>query len=102
MIASQALPKLKNIKDVAPEHLVGDRIQPGHPLFGIIWINPQRVSGAPCFFGTRVPVKTLFDVLAGGETMEDFLDGFDGVDREQAEIVLQMSGDELLEALERL
>lgn len=102
MIAPHAVPKLKKIKDVAPEYLVGDRIQPGHPLFGIIWINPQRVSGAPCFFGTRVPVKTLFDVLAGGETMEDFLDGFEGVDREQAEAVLQMSGDELLEALERL
>lgn len=102
MITSHAPPKLQKIKDVAPEHLVGDKIQPGHPLFGIVWINPERVSGAPCFFGTRVPVKTLFDVLASGETMDDFLDGFEGVDREQAEAVLQMSGEELVDALERL
>jgi hypothetical protein len=57
---------LTQIKAVAPEFLEGDRIQPGHPLFGIIWINPKRVSGAPCFYGTRVPVKTLFDCLAAG------------------------------------
>ena len=60
-------PRISNLKQVAAEHLVGDKIQPGHPLFGIVWINPARVSGAPCFFGTRVPVKTLFDVLATGD-----------------------------------
>ena len=66
MLDLQTHPVIKILKPVAPEHLVGDKIQPGHPLFGIIWINPNRVSGAPCFFGTRVPVKTIFDVLAAG------------------------------------
>ena len=79
-------PFIKNLKQVAPEHLIGDKIQPGHPLFGIVWINRARVSGAPCFFGTRVTIKTLFDCLSDGETMEGFLDGFEGVDREQAEV----------------
>lgn len=102
MITSHAPPKLQKIKNVAPEHLVGDKIQPGHPLFGIVWINPERVSGAPCFFGTRVPVKTLFDVLASGETIEQFLEDFEGVDREQAEAVLAMAGSELFEQLESL
>lgn len=101
MPALDTPPMIKNLKPVAPEFLVGDKIQPGHPLFGIIWINRQRVSGTPCFFGTRVPVSTLFDCLASGETMEEFLDDFDGVDREQADAVLQLTGQGLLEGLER-
>src|SRR5438067_43084 len=62
-------PILENIKPIDPEYLIGDKIQPGHPLFGLIWINPQRVSGAPCFYGSRVPIKNLFDSLAAGETL---------------------------------
>src|ERR1051326_2464020 len=58
------------------EDLRGDLIQPGHPLFGIIWINRERMSGAPCFAGTRVPIKNLFDYLEGGEPLDEFLDGF--------------------------
>lgn len=80
---------LTDVKRVAPEHLVGDLILPGHPLFGIVWINPQRVSGTPCFFGTRVPLQNLFDYLEGGHTPDDFLDGFPGVTREQSVAVLQ-------------
>lgn len=94
--------KLQHIKNVEPGNLVGDRIQLGHPLFGLIWINPARVSGVPCFFGTRVPVKTLFDLLAGGETLDDFLEGFEGVDREQAVAVLELARQCLLADLERI
>jgi len=93
---------LQYIKPVAPEFLVGDKIQPGHPLFGIIWINRNRVSGAPCFYATRVPVKTLFDCLAAGETLEQFLDDFEGVDREQALAVLDLAGRDLLSDLDSL
>jgi uncharacterized protein (DUF433 family) len=102
MLATLPNPILKNIKPVEPEHLVGDKIQPGHPLFGLVWINPARVSGAPCFFGTRVPVKTLFDCFAAGETLDDFLDGFEGVDREQALAVLDLASRDLLKELELL
>ena len=102
MHALDTPPVIKNLKPVAPELLVGDKIQPGHPLFGIIWINRGRVSGAPCFFGTCVPVKTLFDCLAHGDTLEEFLDDFEGVDREQAEAVLELAGHGFLEGLERV
>jgi uncharacterized protein (DUF433 family) len=102
MLATLPNPVLKNIKPVEPRHLVGDKIQPGHPLFGLIWINRERVSGAPCFFGTRVPVRALFDTLATGETLEDFLDGFEGVDREQALAVLELASHGLLSELEQL
>ena len=44
-------PLIKKVTPIAPEHLVGDLIQSGHPLFGLVWINPERVSGAPCFYG---------------------------------------------------
>jgi uncharacterized protein (DUF433 family) len=41
------------------------------------------MSGAPVFRGTRVPVATLIEYLEGGETIDDFLEGFPSVSREQ-------------------
>jgi len=94
LMAAQPIPP-RNIKPVAAESLIGDKIQPGHPLFGLIWINPNRVSGEPCFYATRVPIKNLFDALATGETLDEFLDGFEGVSRGQALAVLELAGREL-------
>ena len=85
--------------DLSPEALEGDLIQPGHPLFGIIWINPARLSGAPCFAGTRVPIKNLFDYLEGGDTLDEFLDGYPGVTKAQAVAVLEFAASGLLERL---
>ena len=93
---------IRNISPVAPEHLVGDLIQPGHPLFGLVWINQDRVSGTPCFYGTRVPLKALFDSLAAGQTLEQFLEDFEGVSREQAEAPLELAGSHLLDDLPKL
>lgn len=86
-------------RPLTAEDLEGDLIQPGHPLFGIVWINKQRMSGAPCFSGTRVPVKTLFDYVEGGEPLEEFLEDFEGVTREQAEAVLALASDGFFEQL---
>src|SRR5271170_2172699 len=83
-------------KPLTAEDLEGDLIQMGHALFGIIWINPGRMSGAPCFSGTRVPLKNLFDYLEGGEPLDEFLDAFPGVTREQAVAVLELSQSKLL------
>ena len=47
--------------------------------YGVIWANPARVSGTPCFAGTRVPIRNLWDYLETGETITEFLDGFPGV-----------------------
>ena len=87
------------IKNLDPELLVGDLIQPGHTLFGTIWINRERMSGAACFYGTRVPIQNLFDYLKGGEPLDDFLDGFPGVTREQAIAVLELARSGLLAEL---
>jgi uncharacterized protein (DUF433 family) len=81
---------------LTPQDLEGDLIQPGHPLFGIVWVNPQRMSGTPCFAGTRVPIQSLFDHLEAGDTLQTFLDDFPGVTRDQAIAVLESSRSRLL------
>lgn len=50
---------------------------------------PGRVSGAPLFSGTRMPVSALFESLASGATVEEFLDWFPGVEEWQVRAVLE-------------
>jgi uncharacterized protein (DUF433 family) len=61
-----------------------------------IEINPNKVSGTPVFAGTRVPIQNLFDYVEGGETLEDFLEGFPPVTREQAIAVLEQAKNSLI------
>jgi uncharacterized protein (DUF433 family) len=51
--------------------------------------NPNKVSGAWVFIGTRVPVRALFENLQGGARVEDFLEWFPGVTREHVTAVLR-------------
>jgi uncharacterized protein (DUF433 family) len=67
----------------------------------LVWVDPERMSGIPCFYGTRVPVKNLFDYLEGGQSLETFLDDFEGVTREQADAVLRLAMESLLESLKQ-
>lgn len=55
----------------------------------IINIDPEILSGAPVFNGTRVPIKNLFDYIETGETLEAFLEDFPSVKREQAIALLE-------------
>jgi uncharacterized protein (DUF433 family) len=50
---------------------------------------PGKVSGAWLFKGTRVPVRALFENLEGGARVDDFLEWFPGVTRDQVEAVLE-------------
>jgi uncharacterized protein (DUF433 family) len=50
----------------------------------VIVRDPEIMHGTPVFLGTRVPAQTLFDYLEGGETLEDFPEGFPTVSRDQA------------------
>ena len=61
-----------------------------------IRIDPEIMSGAPCFAGTRVPVQTLFDYLSHDHPLDEFLEDFPTVTREQALAVVKMAGDRLL------
>ena len=101
MVAATQSSSPRPIRELPPELLEGDLIQPGDPLFGTIWINPQRVSGAPCFYATRVPIETLFNCIFANQTLEEFLDDFEGVTREQAETVLRLAEKGLLAELPR-
>ncbi len=49
----------------------------------VVKIDPEIMSGTPCFAGTRVPIQNLIDYLEGGESIEDFLEGFPSVKRQQ-------------------
>jgi len=55
---------------------------------GLVVSNPGILGCTPVFRGTRLPVKTLFDYLADGLTLDYFLNTFEGVTREQAQAVL--------------
>jgi uncharacterized protein (DUF433 family) len=54
-----------------------------YSMSSVIKIDPEIMSGAPCFAGTRVPIQNLIDYLEGGDSIEDFLEGFPSVSREQ-------------------
>jgi uncharacterized protein (DUF433 family) len=56
---------------------------------GLIISNPGILGGVPIFEGTRLPVRTLFDYLGDGLTLDYFLDTFEGVTREQAQAALK-------------
>ena len=54
------------------------------------------MGGTPVFAGTRVPVQTLMDYLEGGESIDDFLDGFPTVKREQVIAFLEEAKERML------
>ena len=58
-------------------------------LKGIVHCDPKIMGGTPVFAGTRVPLQNLIDYLEGGESIEDFLDGFPSVKREQVLAVIE-------------
>jgi len=64
----------------------------------VVVIDPEIMSGTPCFAGTRVPVRHLLDYLEGGDTLGKFLEQFPTVAREQAIAYLEQSGEHLLAA----
>jgi uncharacterized protein (DUF433 family) len=72
------------------------------PLARYISVNPARMSGEPVFAGTRVPVQALFDHLRAGDSFEVFLEGFEGVSREQVVGVVDLASRGLLEGLRHL
>ena len=68
-------------------------------LKGIIHSDPEIMGGTPVFVGTRVPLQNLIDYLEGGESIEDFLDGFPAVKREQVIAVIEAAKLKMLETV---
>lgn len=63
--------------------------------FKVIHSDPDILGGAPVFVGTRVPVQNLIDCLEAGDSLEEFLDSFPTVTREQAVAALEIAREAL-------
>ena len=57
------------------------------------------MGGAAVFYGTRVPVQTLLDYLEAGDSIDEFLEGFPSVTREQVVAFLEQAKDRLVESV---
>ena len=68
-------------------------------LKGIVHSDPEIMGGTPVFVGTRVPLQNLIDYLEGGESIEDFLDAFPTVKREQVIAVIEAGKHKILETV---
>ena len=64
-------------------------------MSSVVDVNPEILSGTPVFVGTRVPVETLIDYLEAGDRLDDFLQDFPTVSREQAVAALELARDAL-------
>ena len=61
----------------------------------VVHSDPEILGGTPVFVGTRVPLQNLIDYLEAGDTLDDFLDSFPSVTREQAIAALEMAREAL-------
>jgi uncharacterized protein (DUF433 family) len=89
------MPKMVSVNDTRDTELIIYT----DPRSGIISIDPERHSGAPCFAGTRVPVQDLWDYLIGGENLDSFLESFPSVSREKAIKVMELAAERLLDGV---
>ena len=88
----QTLPKFKTLAKLLPQLTVSQNLRKFETMNDrVINIDPEILGGTPVFFGTRVPVKNLFDYLESGDSIEVFLEDFEGVSKEQVIKVLEMS-----------
>jgi uncharacterized protein (DUF433 family) len=62
----------------------------------VIHSDPEILGGTPVFVGTRVPLKNLIDYLEGGHPLDEFLDDFPSVSREQVIAVLEEAKEALI------
>src|SRR6185295_2214700 len=66
-------------------------------LKGIVHSDPEIMGGTPVFVGTRVPLQNLIDSLEGGESIDEFLDDFPSVKRDQVIAVIEAGKLKMLE-----
>jgi uncharacterized protein (DUF433 family) len=85
---------------VAKEQGVAASKTPGYPccMKLPISVSPDVLGGTPVFSGTRVPVQTLLDYLEAGDSIDEFLDGFPSVSREQVVAFLELAKERLVES----
>jgi len=67
----------------------------------IVSVRPEVMHGTPVFAGTRVPIQTLLDHLEAGDSLDDFLDDFPSVTRQQAVKFIGLAGRQAVENVAR-
>jgi uncharacterized protein (DUF433 family) len=65
--------------------------------FSIISKSPEIMGGTPVFVGTRVPIQTFFEYLKAGDSIDDFLEGFPTVTKEQIMTLLEEIRQQIIE-----
>ena len=65
----------------------------------VVCRDPEVMGGTPVFCGTRVPVQTLIEYLEAGDSIDEFLEGFPAVTREQVIAFLEEAKDKLVESV---
>lgn len=84
-----ALPLIRRLPYAASTRYDPDSVM---TLIDIVHSDPEILGGTPVFVGTRVPVRILLDYLEGGEPLEEFLENYPSVSREQAVGFLEEAG----------
>ncbi len=67
----------------------------------VVKIDPEIMSGTPCFAGTRVPVRALLDYIEAGDSLDEFLEQYPTVSRKQAIAYLEQSAEAMLEKVQQ-
>ncbi|HMC62509.1 MAG TPA: DUF433 domain-containing protein, partial [Candidatus Solibacter sp.] len=68
----------------------------------VVWVDPDRLSGEPCFRGTRIPVQMLIDHLTAGFSLDEFLETVPSLERDQAQSFLELAGEQMKECASSL
>jgi uncharacterized protein (DUF433 family) len=65
----------------------------------VVSLDPEVMGGTPVFSGTRVPIQTFIEYLEAGDSIDQFLEGFPSVTREQVIAFLEEAKDKLVESV---
>jgi uncharacterized protein (DUF433 family) len=68
----------------------------------VVWVDPDRMSGEPCFRGTRIPVQMLIDHLTAGFSLDEFLETVPSLERSQAQRFIEIAGQQMKECASSL
>ena len=64
-------------------------------LEDLVWVDADRMSGSPCFKGTRIPIQMLFDHLSAGYSLDEFLETVPSLDRVQTQKLIGLAGEQM-------
>lgn len=87
------------VEQIRERDLSTELVPQSDPRAAFVSIDPERLGGVPCFVGTRVPIRYLFEYLTKGKSLDEFLDDFDGVPQQEAVAALEQALPRLLEGL---